>query len=63
MQNVFRRLERILHSDVILASHTVPTYGQDFMQVGLVVSVGNDISALCIGGNDGGDDDFSQLSI
>ena len=35
-------------------------YGRLFMYVEFVIMVGNSISALCIGGNDGGNDGFAQ---
>ena len=38
-------------------------YRRIFKQVGFVITVGNNISALCIGGNDGGNDGFAQLII
>ena len=31
------------------------------MFIGFVVTVGNNIFALCIGGNDGGNDGFAQI--
>ena len=42
-------------------------YRRVLMQVGFVITVGNNVPALCIsgndGGNDGGDDGFAQTII